>query len=110
MFINRFLISLFSLIYSYKANFLSALAFYGLASLAAVSFAATWIALLWLCVGNVVVAGVRQADKMLMDQRRQRLAENPARSEYGFGGRGHPGAGHGFGSGYTGGRADRYDL
>ncbi len=90
--------------------------FYGLASLAAISFAATWIVLLWLCVGNVVVAGVRQADKMLMDQRRQRLAENAARPDFGYGGgRGFPGVGghghgHGFSSGYNGGRADRYDL
>ena len=54
-----FIFSLYSLIITYQANILSALIFFSMASLAALSFAATWLILIYLFAAGTVYVGAK---------------------------------------------------
>jgi hypothetical protein len=66
-----FICGLYSLISQYKAGILSGLIFYLLAAVASIAFIATWILLLWCCVGTTVAVGVSQLNKMVDNQNRR---------------------------------------
>jgi hypothetical protein len=82
-----FLGSLFTLVSQYKADILSAVVFYGLAALACIAFIATWILLMWLCVGTTVAVGVSQLSKAVEASNRARLREHGGNEPFGRQGR-----------------------